>query len=63
MLGGRCCFQVQAERFLKALVERVRSDIVFDDTFAETLVNFLTLLSTSQVRAFRHTAVFFGLSL
>ncbi|EGD81544.1 hypothetical protein PTSG_02263 [Salpingoeca rosetta] len=56
-------FKTQAIRFLQGVIDRVRSDILFDDNFTDTLINFLTLLSTAQVRAFRHTAVFFGMKL
>jgi hypothetical protein len=47
--------------FLSAIIEACKSDILFDDFMLDTLITWLTALSSSGFRAFRHTATVAGM--
>ena len=51
-------FRTNFEVFLKTLISKCRSGIVFDNRLMDSVCQMLTGLADSQVRAFRHTATF-----
>lgn len=53
-------FRNNFSEFLQSFVIRSRNNILFDVTLMDNLIQLLTLLADSHIRAFRHTATFAG---
>ena len=51
-------FRTSFENFLKILINKCQGEIIFDNFFMDNVVQMLTGLADSHVRAFRHTATF-----
>jgi cohesin complex subunit SA-1/2 len=51
-------FRQYYETFLKSLINKCQGEIIFDNVFMDNVVQMLTGLADSHVRAFRHTATF-----
>jgi len=49
--------------FILLLVKKTQNSILYDGFFLDNLIQLLTLMSSSKVRAFRHTATFSSLGL
>ncbi|XP_077117812.1 cohesin subunit SA-3 isoform X2 [Ranitomeya variabilis] len=56
-------FRVNFGEFLGALVICCQHNVIYDGIFMDLLVSFVTGLSDSQVRAFRHTSTFAAMKL
>ena len=46
--------------FVMALIDTSKSEVLFDDYLLDSLIAWLTAMSSSGYRAFRHTATFAG---
>ncbi|XP_073407753.1 cohesin subunit SA-3 isoform X3 [Dendrobates tinctorius] len=56
-------FRVNFGEFLGALIICCQHNVIYDGIFMDLLVSFVTGLSDSQVRAFRHTSTFAAMKL
>lgn len=55
-------FRHSVSEFLQELFDSAReTDMLFDDTFMETFLAWISAMSSSKFRSFRHTAVFVAL--